>query len=114
MRPRYDWQTNNCHKFVIELLNRICDPGRDIVLAPYKWFSDEDDKQDEEDEGEVTDPLSYIVSLIEDAIKPAPGAVKACAQTEEVQDVLDNALNVMKLSETIGKTDDWTSWADIF
>jgi hypothetical protein len=37
MKPLYDVRHNNCQKFVIELLNLICEPGRRKVMTSFKW-----------------------------------------------------------------------------
>ncbi|KAF7336492.1 DUF862-domain-containing protein [Mycena sanguinolenta] len=47
MLPRYHVRTNNCHKFVIELLNLICDPGRKKVKMSSSMFHAIEDTTDE-------------------------------------------------------------------
>ena len=39
MRPGYNVYDNNCQKFVIGLLNKICDPGRRKVTTTYSYIT---------------------------------------------------------------------------
>jgi len=42
MEPVYEVRKNNCHKFVIELLNLICDANRKKVMTTYAFNIDAD------------------------------------------------------------------------
>lgn len=38
MRPAYNLYDNNCQKFVMDLLDKICEPGREKVITTYSWI----------------------------------------------------------------------------
>ena len=48
MKPVYHVRTNNCHKFVIELLNLICDANRKKVTTTFAILVSEDSGQESE------------------------------------------------------------------
>ncbi|KAH6913851.1 hypothetical protein BKA70DRAFT_1217554 [Coprinopsis sp. MPI-PUGE-AT-0042] len=39
MRPGYNLYDNNCQKFVIDLLEKICEPGREKVITSYSYLT---------------------------------------------------------------------------
>ncbi|KAF7356348.1 DUF862-domain-containing protein [Mycena venus] len=83
MLPRYEVRTNNCHKFVIELLNLICDPGRTKVTTSYGWSRMEVDDNDWE-------PLPMMTYYVpEDATDEEVAQIKAKAEAEHAERVAE-------------------------
>jgi len=39
MKPVYEIYSNNCQKFTIELLNKICEDGRQKVITDYSYIT---------------------------------------------------------------------------
>jgi len=81
MLPLYEVRTNNCQKFVIELLNLICDPGRRKVTTSFKW-----DATRVQEELEPW-PRAYAVPI--DATDEEVAQIKAKAEAEHAERVAE-------------------------
>ncbi|KAJ6484833.1 hypothetical protein C8R45DRAFT_1147821 [Mycena sanguinolenta] len=79
MLPRYHVRKNNCHKFVIELLNLICDAGRKKVTTSFSWEA----SMAEDEEVELVPTLVYAVP--EDATDEEVTETKARAKAEHAK-----------------------------
>ncbi|KAJ7137903.1 hypothetical protein C8R44DRAFT_975861 [Mycena epipterygia] len=82
MLPRYEVRTNNCQKFVIELLNLICDPGRKKVTTSFGWNAIE-----AADDVELLPTLYYRVP--KDATDEEAAQIKAKAEAEHAERVAE-------------------------
>jgi hypothetical protein len=81
MLPLYEVRTNNCQKFVIELLNLICDPRRKKVTTSFQWNA----RQVQEE----LEPWMGAYAVPIDATDEEVAQIKAKAEAEHAERVAE-------------------------